>query len=312
MGRPGHGPVRSRTGKLGSCPPPATRPVAAALALVATSSRPALRPPGRRSAGVTHRRALRRRSRHDARRPTPRTAARVQRSVSTRGRRPAAPRRRAVAALPDRLDGRPNADVPTRRPTAVSDGNGASGDGPAGRRRLFRGRNHVWDPGSRHRPLGVAVRVLVVVLPWQPRVPLGLRRRQQRLPVRSRPQRVQAAPRRVRPGSAAQGHEGLLRRRGDGKVGPMPCRWWKVTTPEKGAWAYAGQSRPSLTLQTCVGGHEPVPPDRPAHARSARAGGLAVGGVPQTTRRPRMRRAMTRRWTWLVPSPISVSLASRR
>ena len=29
-------------------------------------------------------------------------------------------------------------------------------------------------------------------------------------------------------------------------------------------------------------------------------------------RRPRIRRAITRRWTWLVPSPISVSLASRR
>ena len=34
--------------------------------------------------------------------------------------------------------------------------------------------------------------------------------------------------------------------------------------------------------------------------------------VAQTTRKPRIFRAMTSRWTWLVPSPISVSLASRR
>jgi len=38
-----------------------------------------------------------------------------------------------------------------------------------------------------------------------------------------------------------------------GKVSTYAVSWWKVTTPDKGAWAYAGQSRPSLTLQTCVG-----------------------------------------------------------
>ena len=44
---------------------------------------------------------------------------------------------------------------------------------------------------------------------------------------------------------------------GDGvkvkKVGTYAVSWWKVTTPERGTWAYAGQERPSLTLQTCVG-----------------------------------------------------------
>ncbi len=40
---------------------------------------------------------------------------------------------------------------------------------------------------------------------------------------------------------------------GDGRVGVYAISWWKVTTPEKGDWAYAAQSRPSLTLQTCVG-----------------------------------------------------------
>jgi sortase (surface protein transpeptidase) len=40
---------------------------------------------------------------------------------------------------------------------------------------------------------------------------------------------------------------------GNGKLSTYAVSWWKVTTPDKGAWAYAGQSRPSLTLQTCVG-----------------------------------------------------------
>jgi hypothetical protein len=40
---------------------------------------------------------------------------------------------------------------------------------------------------------------------------------------------------------------------GSGRVSTYAVSWWKLTTPDKGAWAYAGQSRPSLTLQTCVG-----------------------------------------------------------
>jgi hypothetical protein len=39
----------------------------------------------------------------------------------------------------------------------------------------------------------------------------------------------------------------------DGNVHKYTVRWWKVTAPDKGAWAYASQSTPSLTLQTCVG-----------------------------------------------------------
>jgi Sortase domain len=38
-----------------------------------------------------------------------------------------------------------------------------------------------------------------------------------------------------------------------GKVRTFKLAWWKVTTPTNGSWAFAGQSRPSLTLQTCVG-----------------------------------------------------------
>jgi Sortase domain len=38
-----------------------------------------------------------------------------------------------------------------------------------------------------------------------------------------------------------------------GSVRAYEVTWWKVTTPTKGTWAYAEQSKPSLTLQTCVG-----------------------------------------------------------
>jgi hypothetical protein len=40
---------------------------------------------------------------------------------------------------------------------------------------------------------------------------------------------------------------------GNGRVSTYAVSWWKVTTPDKGAFAYAAQSRPSLTLQTCIG-----------------------------------------------------------
>jgi len=38
-----------------------------------------------------------------------------------------------------------------------------------------------------------------------------------------------------------------------GTVHTYKVRWWKVTMPDDGAWAFAAQSTPSLTLQTCVG-----------------------------------------------------------
>lgn len=39
----------------------------------------------------------------------------------------------------------------------------------------------------------------------------------------------------------------------NGRVSTYKVAWWKVTTPDKGEFAYASQSRPSMTLQTCVG-----------------------------------------------------------
>jgi sortase (surface protein transpeptidase) len=38
-----------------------------------------------------------------------------------------------------------------------------------------------------------------------------------------------------------------------GRVRSYRVTFWKVVSPTGGAWAYAAQSRPSLTLQTCVG-----------------------------------------------------------
>jgi sortase (surface protein transpeptidase) len=38
-----------------------------------------------------------------------------------------------------------------------------------------------------------------------------------------------------------------------GRVRTYAVSWWKLTTPDKGDWAYASLARPSLTLQTCVG-----------------------------------------------------------
>jgi hypothetical protein len=40
---------------------------------------------------------------------------------------------------------------------------------------------------------------------------------------------------------------------GSGRVRTYSVIWWRLTTPENGAFAYAAQSRPSMTLQTCVG-----------------------------------------------------------
>jgi hypothetical protein len=38
-----------------------------------------------------------------------------------------------------------------------------------------------------------------------------------------------------------------------GRVSTYKVIWWRVVAPDKGGFAYASQSRPSMTLQTCVG-----------------------------------------------------------
>jgi hypothetical protein len=42
---------------------------------------------------------------------------------------------------------------------------------------------------------------------------------------------------------------------GAGEVRTYAVVWWRLTTPDRGGFAYAAQSRPSMTLQTCVGAH---------------------------------------------------------
>ena len=39
----------------------------------------------------------------------------------------------------------------------------------------------------------------------------------------------------------------------NGKVSTYSVIWWRLTTPDKGEFAYTSLSKPSMTLQTCVG-----------------------------------------------------------
>ena len=43
---------------------------------------------------------------------------------------------------------------------------------------------------------------------------------------------------------------------GNGVVHRYRVAWWRVVLPTAGGFAYAAQSRPSMTLQTCVGAHD--------------------------------------------------------
>ncbi|CAN5558363.1 hypothetical protein BH20CHL7_BH20CHL7_02460 [soil metagenome] len=40
---------------------------------------------------------------------------------------------------------------------------------------------------------------------------------------------------------------------GSGKVSTYSFIWWRLTTPDKGEFAYTSLAKPSMTLQTCVG-----------------------------------------------------------
>ena len=42
----------------------------------------------------------------------------------------------------------------------------------------------------------------------------------------------------------------------NGKVATYAVAWWKVVLPTNGDFAFAAQSRPSMTLQTCVGAND--------------------------------------------------------
>jgi sortase (surface protein transpeptidase) len=144
---------------------------------------------------------------------------------------------------------RPNPDVPDPRPTAVSKAQASSGTAKTS---SFKGRNHLWIPalridrsvswyacsssyypGNRVYRWGCAGTNNVYLFGHAHSVFKSLHDAY----VRGR----------LKKGMKAY-YAGA-----DGKVGTYAVAWWKVTTPEKGAWAYAGQRRASLTLQTCVG-----------------------------------------------------------
>lgn len=150
---------------------------------------------------------------------------------------------------------RPAAEVPTAKPTTVKKGasNAASkATDASGRTSGFHGRNHVWIPalgvtrsvtgyscsssfypGNRVYRWGCAGGNNVYLFGHAHSV--------------FKPLHDAYVGGRLRKGMKVY-YAGS-----DGKVATYAVRWWRLTTPENGAWAYAGQSRPTLTLQTCVG-----------------------------------------------------------
>ena len=158
------------------------------------------------------------------------------------------------APIPAGWTARPAAEVPTPKPTAVKKGASKASAKSAApvRSSGFHGRNHVWIPalgisrsttgyscsssyypGNRVYRWGCAGRNNVYLFGHAHSVFKPLHDAYVR-------------------GSLRKGMK-VYYAGADGKVSTYAVRWWRLTTPENGAWAYAGQSRPTLTLQTCVG-----------------------------------------------------------
>jgi hypothetical protein len=153
-----------------------------------------------------------------------------------------------VASIPAGWTSRPKTATPAPKPTAVAKGSAAA----VAKARSLRGRNHVWIPA-----LGISKSVSGYACSSS----------------------YYPGNRVYRWGCAGSNnvylfghahsvfkplHDAYVRGRlgkgmkvyyagSDGKVATYAVRWWRLTTPENGSWAFAGQSRPSLTLQTCVG-----------------------------------------------------------
>jgi hypothetical protein len=171
-----------------------------------------------------------------------RAAEALSRAATTTASRP------LVAPIPAGWTSRPRAAVPEPEATTVAKGS----TGGAARPGALRGRNHVWIPslgisrsvspyacsssyypGNRVYRWGCAGRNNVYLFGHAHSV--------------FKPLHDAYVRGRLRKGMKVY-YAG-----GDGKVATYAVSWWRVTTPEKGTWAYAGLSRPSLTLQTCVG-----------------------------------------------------------
>jgi sortase (surface protein transpeptidase) len=145
---------------------------------------------------------------------------------------------------------RPPVAVPVARPEVISKQTTSTGTGQSAA--SFKGRNHVWIPalginrsvagfacsstaypGNRVYRWGCAGRNNVYLFGHAHSV--------------FKPLHDAYVSGRLRKGMA------VYYAAADGVVHRYVVRWWKVTTPDKGAWAFAAQSRPSMTLQTCVG-----------------------------------------------------------
>ena len=154
------------------------------------------------------------------------------------------------APIPAGWTARPTPNVPTPKPTTVK--KGAAKSTTLVRSSGFHGRNHVWIPalgisrsttgyscsssfypGNRVYRWGCAGRNNVYLFGHAHSVFRPLHDAYVR-------------------GSLRKGIK-VYYADGSGHVSTYAVRWWRLTTPENGAWAYAGQSRPTLTLQTCVG-----------------------------------------------------------
>jgi len=154
------------------------------------------------------------------------------------------------APIPAGWTARPTPSVPTPKPTSVK--KGAAKSTTLVRSSGFHGRNHVWIPalgisrsttgyscsssfypGNRVYRWGCAGRNNVYLFGHAHSVFRPLHDAYVR-------------------GSLRKGIK-VYYADGSGHVSTYAVRWWRLTTPENGAWAYAGQSRPTLTLQTCVG-----------------------------------------------------------
>jgi len=154
------------------------------------------------------------------------------------------------APIPAGWTARPTPSVPTPKPTTVK--KGAAKSTTLVRSSGFHGRNHVWIPalgisrsttgyscsssfypGNRVYRWGCAGRNNVYLFGHAHSV--------------FKPLHDAYVSGRLRKGMKVYYADGA------GKVWIYAVRWWRLTTPANGAWAYAGQSRPSLTLQTCVG-----------------------------------------------------------
>lgn len=160
----------------------------------------------------------------------------------------AAPERPTLAPRATGWIDRGAADVPKARPTSISRFEASTGGGSG----TYAGRNHVWIPA-----LGINRSVTFfsctssaypgdVVYRWgcagSNNVYLFGHAYSVFKPLHDAYVR----------GALTKGMQ-VIYADGAGTITTYAVSWWKVTTPDKGEFAYAAQSTPSLTLQTCVG-----------------------------------------------------------